>query len=287
MSVAIVEVVPTVRTGPRRRRHRGSVARLVFLTIFTLTALIPIWTTVGLAFRFEPSISDASDGLFANFTYIFSETSTIRWLTNSIVTALASVIVSVVIGAPAAYVLSRRRGFLVSGYGLLLFIMQSVPVIILVIPLFLLFAPLHLVDSLMGITIVYVASTLAVTTWMMSAYFDTIPISLEEAAWIDGCSMFGSFVRIVLRNSLPGVLSSAIFAFLVAWNDYLIAIVFLRSDSTLTLQVGMQSFFQQNQTIWGPVMAISVLMLIPPVIVFTALNKYFSVGGIGGSLAGT
>jgi multiple sugar transport system permease protein len=82
------------------------------------------------------------------------------------------------------------------------------------------------------------------------------------------------------------VLSTAIFAFLLAWNDYLVAIVFLRSDLTFTLPIGVQSFFQQNATDWGSVMALAVVMMLPPVIVFAALNKYFSVGGIGGSLAG-
>jgi multiple sugar transport system permease protein len=133
---------------------------------------------------------------------------------------------------------------------------------------------------------VYVASTLAVATWMMAAYFDSIPSVLEEAAWVDGCSVFGSFVRIVLRNSLPGILSTAIFAFLLAWNDYLVALVFLRSSSIFTLPIGLQTFFQQNATDWGPVMAVSVIMLLPPAIVFAVLNRYFSVGGIGGSLAG-
>ena len=91
------------------------------------------------------------------------------------------------------------------------------------IPLFILFANLGLVDNLVGLMIVYVASAMAVATWMMAAYMDSIPISLEEAAWIDGASLFRGFVQVVLRNSLPGVLSTAIFTFLVAWNDYLVA----------------------------------------------------------------
>jgi multiple sugar transport system permease protein len=133
---------------------------------------------------------------------------------------------------------------------------------------------------------VYVSSTIAVATWMMAAYFDTIPVALEEAAWIDGCSLFKGFVRIVLRNSLPGVLSAAIFAFLLAWSDYLFASVFLRSDSNFTLPIGLQTFFSTNSTEWGYVMAVSVVVMVPPIIVFGFLNRYFSIGGIGGSLAG-
>jgi multiple sugar transport system permease protein len=149
-----------------------------------------------------------------------------------------------------------------------------------------LFARLGLADNLIGLVIVYVGSSMSVATWMMAAYFDSIPHTLEEAAWVDGCSVFGSFTKIVLRNSLPGILSTAIFAFLVAWNDYLVALVFLKSSNVFTLPIGLQSFFQQNATDWGPVMAVSVVMLLPPTILFAFLNKYFSVGGIGGSLAG-
>ncbi|WP_256432931.1 ABC transporter permease subunit [Martelella soudanensis] len=98
--------------------------------------------------------------------------------------------------------------------------------------------------------------------------------------------MLSAFVRIVLRNSLPGILSTAIYSFLLAWNNYLIALVFLRSDSNFTLPIGLQTFFQQNQADWGPVMACAVIMLLPPVLVFAFLNRFFSIGGVGGALAG-
>lgn len=85
---------------------------------------------------------------------------------------------------------------------------------------------------------------------------------------------------------VPGVLSTAIYSYLLAWNDYLIALVFLRSDEVFTLPIGLQTFFRQNATDWGPVMASAVVMMLPPVLIFAFLNRYFSVGGIGGSLAG-
>ena len=208
------------------------------------------------------------------------------WLSNSLGVTLATVVVSVIVAAPAGYVLSRGRSKAVSGYSLLLFVIQSLPVITAIIPLFVLFARIGLADNLIGLVIVYVGATMSVATWMMAAYFDSIPHALEEAAWVDGCSVFGSFAKIVLRNSLPGILSTAIFAFLLAWNDYLVALVFLKSSNIFTLPIGLQTFFQQNATDWGAVMAVSVVMLLPPAIIFAVLNRYFSVGGIGGSLAG-
>ncbi len=283
------KVITTARPAKRRTlsqaQERGKWWRFVAILIISAIVLVPIVAVVLLSL--EPSLGSTARGVtLENFAKIFTETSVGTWLANSLVVTLVTVLISVTVAAPAGYVLSRGRSKLVSGYSLILFIVQSLPVVTAVIPLFILFAQIGLVDNLVGVTIIYVGSTMSVAIWMMAAYFDSIPITLEEAAWMDGCSVFGSFTRIVLRNSLPGVLSTAIFAFLLAWNDYLVAVVFLRSDTNYTLQIGLQTFFQQNQTNWGLVMAVAVVMMLPPVLLFAALNKYFSVGGIGGSLAG-
>ncbi|RCK68878.1 carbohydrate ABC transporter permease [Desertihabitans brevis] len=279
----------TEQKGPRRRTvdhgARGQWWRFLLMAVITGVVLVPIVSVLWLSLR--PGLGSSAVGpTLENFQIVFSRTQVVTWLGNSLLTALVTVAIAVIVAAPAGYVLSRGRNKLVSGYSLLLFVVQSVPIVISVIPLFILFAQLQLVDTLTGITIIYVGSTMSVAIWMMTAYYDSIPVALEEAAWIDGASVFGGFARIVLRNSLPGVLSTAIFCFLLAWNDYLVALVFLRSSGNFTLPVGLQTFFQQNTTNWGPVMAVAVIMMLPPVIVFAVLNRYFSVGGIGGSLAG-
>src|SRR5262249_19968719 len=153
---------------------------------------------------------------FQNFRDVFSQTGVKTWLGNSLIITLITVLISVTVAAPAGYVLSRARNRLVSGYSLILFIVQSLPIVTAVIPLFILFSKIGLVDNLTGVTIIYVGSTMSVAIWMMAAYYNSIPIALEEAAWMDGSSVFGGFLRVVLRNSLPGVLSTAIFAFLLA-----------------------------------------------------------------------
>lgn len=264
---------------------RGRWWKFTLLLFITVIVTIPIGAVLYLSF--QPALGSTETGFtFENYAKIFSTTNVLAWLRNSLVVTLCTVVVSVAVAAPAGYVLSRGRSKLVSGYSLLLFVIQSLPVVTAVIPLFILFAQLNLVDNLVGLTIIYVGSTMSVAIWMMAAYYDSIPITLEEAAWMDGASLFGGFVRIVLRNALPGVLSTAIFSFLLAWNDYLVVLVFIRSETSFTLSVGLQTFFQQNATNWGLVMAVAVVAMLPPVIIFAVLNKYFSVGGIGGSLAG-
>ena len=274
-------------SAPRRvpQEERGKWGRFVLLFVITLVVIVPIIAVVYLSL--QPAQGSTTTGLtLENFGTIFTQTKLLYWLENSLGVTIVTVLIAVGVAAPGGYVLSRVRNRLVSSYSLVLFIIQSLPVVTAVIPLFILFAKLNLVDNLGGVVIIYVGSTLSVATWMMAAYYDSIPISLEEAAWMDGCSLFGGFLRVVLRNSLPGILSTAIFSFLLAWNDYLIALVFLRSDVNYTLPVGLETFFQQNSTNWGLVMAVAVIMMLPPVILFATLNRYFSVGGIGGSLAG-
>lgn len=278
---------PTVAapTAHPRTGTSGPWWRFALLAAIALLVLVPLIAVIGLSF--QPAFgSTATDATIENYLTVFTQTEVGAWVGNSLLVTLTTVVVAVLIAAPAGYVLSRGRGRLVAGFSLTLFVVQSLPVVTAVIPLFILFAQLGLVDTLGGVVLIYVGATMSVAIWMMAAYFDSIPITLEEAAWMDGCSVLGSFTRIVLRNSLPGVLSTAIFSFLLAWNDYLVAVIFLRSEQNYTLPIGLQTFFQQNQTDWGPVMTVAVVMMLPPIIVFAVLNRYFSVGGIGGSLAG-
>lgn len=283
---ASLSPMPAAGKAPNARARTRAGRWWLFASLVALVAvtLIPIAVTVILALQPEPSTGSRAPATLANFFNVVQNTLTLDWLGNSLLVSLVTVAASVAVGAPGGYVLSRGRSRLVSGYSLILFIVQSLPTITMVIPLFMLFASFGLVDSLGGLAIVYVGGAIPVATWMMAAYFDTIPVSLEEAAWIDGCSIFSGFWRVVLPNSLPGVLSTAVFSFLLAWNDYLIVLVFLKTDTIFTLPVGLQSFFQQNTTDWSSVMAVAVIMMIPPVLVFAVLNRYFSLGGIGGAL---
>jgi multiple sugar transport system permease protein len=289
-SVAVATRRPATATEARKRSSassgtRGQWLRFVAILVITAIVLVPIAAVFILAT--QPSLGSAATGFtLENFANVFTATAVFTWLGNSLLVTLVTVVIAVIVAAPAGYVLSRVRNRLVSGYSLVLFVVQSLPVVTAVIPLFILFAGLQLVDNLGGLIIIYVGATMSVAIWMMAAYFDSIPITLEEAAWMDGASVFGGFMRIVLRNSLPGILSTSIFSFLLAWNDYLIAVVFLRSDPNYTLPIGLETFFQQNQTDWGLVMAVAVVMMLPPILLFVFLNRYFSVGGIGGSLAG-
>ena len=274
--------------GQGRRQARRWIVTAA-MTAITVILLIPVLGVILDAFRPNSEVSGFSlhgDLTLSNFRTVFTQTGMPHYLLNSVLVSLGTAIVAVAVASPAGYALSRARGKAMSGYSFALFVIQSLPTVVLVIPLFILFSSLGLVDSLVGVTIIYVGSVVAIACWMMAGYFDSIPASIEEAAWLDGCSVLSGFLRIILRNSLPGILSAGMFSFLIAWNDYLVALVFLHSSSNWTLPVGMEQFFQQNQTQWGDVMASALLTMAPPVLIFAVFARYFSFGGISGSLSG-
>lgn len=188
------------RRGMQEAELRGRWWRFLLILIITAVVLVPIAAIFLLSLQPSLGSTTTSEFTFENFTNIFSQTGVLTWLNNSLLVTFVTVMVSVVVAAPAGYVLSRGRNKLVSGFSLVLFIVQSLPVVTAVIPLFILFAQLGLVDNLLGIMIIYVGATMSVAIWMMAAYYDSIPIALEEAAWIDGASVAGGFARVVLRN---------------------------------------------------------------------------------------
>jgi multiple sugar transport system permease protein len=256
--------------------------RFTVALVVTAVALAPIAVIFVRAFRAPVNGSRFFGLSLSNVVNLFRYSDTARWLANSLAVTLSTVVVCIVVAAPAAYVISRGRSRVLSGYALLLFVVQSLPTISAVIPLFILFVGLHLVDSLLGLMIIYVGSSLAVATWMIAAYLDSIPISLDQAAWLDGASTFGAFRRIVLPNAWPGLLSTAIFTFLLSWNDYLVAVVLLRSQSKYTLPVAVEIFGPGSPS--GASLALVVMA--PALLLFGLGHRYFSVGGIGGALIG-
>jgi multiple sugar transport system permease protein len=257
----------------------GSVGRLIAVALITLVVIAPLLPTLTAAFlpgapgRGRPG---PGGGPLAGILDTFRFTPALAWLGNSLLVATTTTAVAIVIGAPAAYALSRARGRLVGAYSLLLFVVQSLPVVVLVIPLFVLFAGAGLVDSLGGLTIIYIGLSVGVAVWMLTSAVDTVPVRLEESAWLDGCSVLGSFVRVVLPSCWPGIVSTAIYCFLLTWNDYLVALVFIKSNALYTLPIGLQA---------ARTPGLILVIVVPPLILFALLNRYFSVGGIAGSLA--
>jgi multiple sugar transport system permease protein len=221
-----------------------------------------------------------------NYSRLIADTPFLIYLKNSLITAAGSTVFAVFAAVLAGYALARFRGSALTGYARMLLAVQMFPIILALIPLFLLFRPLGLIDNPLSVILVYGVANLPFATWMARGYFETIPRELEEAALIDGCSHYGAFFRVVLPLSGPGLAAVSIFAFLLSYNEYFVANVFLRSRDAMTLPVGIQMFMQQFSTDWGGLMAAATLMMTPTLILFLFIQKFIVHGAVSGAVKG-
>ena len=221
-----------------------------------------------------------------NYSRLIADTPFLIYLKNSLITAAGSTVFAVFAAVLAGYALARFRGSLLTGYARMLLAVQMFPIILALTPLFLLFRPLGLIDNPLSVILVYGVANLPFATWMARGYFETIPRELEEAALIDGCSHYGAFFRVVLPMSGPVLAAVSIFAFLLSYNEYFVANVFLRSRDAMTLPVGIQMFMQQFSTDWGGLMAAATLMMTPTLILFLFIQKFIVHGAVSGAVKG-
>jgi multiple sugar transport system permease protein len=199
----------------------------------------------------------------------------LRYLLNSLWVSIASTVLGVAVAVPAAYAFSR---FSFPGKNALFFsvlVRNMFPLVVFLIPLFILMRNLRLVDTHLSLIITYLTFGLPLSIWLLKGFYDNIPPQLEQAARIDGATRFQAFWKIVMPLSSPGIIATAIYAFIQAWNEYVYALTFLNSDSLLTLPVGLQRFFAEYSTNWPGLMAASFIMSVPVVVLFLVLQKHF------------
>jgi arabinogalactan oligomer/maltooligosaccharide transport system permease protein len=158
------------------------------------------------------------------------------------------------------------------------------PGVLLVVPLYLLFAQLNLLNNLFGLVVAYATTALPFSVWMLKNFFDAVPTELDEAALVDGLGPFQAFWRIVLPLTLPGLAVVAFFNFMAAWNEFLMAYTFLQSESQFTLAVGIQRYVNQFGADWQYLSASAVLITLPVLVLFMWLQRYLVTGLTGGSV---
>lgn len=210
-----------------------------------------------------------------------------RFVLNSAIVATGGTVLALTAGTLAGYALSRfpSRGF--SAYSRFLLAVQMVPIVVTLLPIFVIFKDLHLLNTYQGMIILYGAILTPFATWILKAFFDSIPLELEEAAWIDGCTRRETLMRVVGPLAAPGLVSVGLLAFITAWNEYLLASVFLGANNLMTVGVGLQLFQQQlGASNWGPVMAGSLIAMLPTVGVYLVFQKYFVRGALAGAVKG-
>lgn len=256
-------------------------------TIFSWIVLSPLIVLVLFPFAvmFITAIKPATEVLrptwwpgevrLQNFLTMWEATGFGQALWNSVYVAVLSTAIALFVSIPAAYAMSRyrfaARGFLQQ----FLLVSQMLSPIVLVIGLFRLVVWLGLIDNINSIVFVYAAFNIAFSVWMLQSYFSTIPKDLEEAAWIEGASPWTALVRVFLPLAVPAMVVTSIFAFINAWNEFVIALTMLRSQATYTLPIQIFSLVAGRYTVeWHHVMAAAFVATIPIAIVFAWLQRY-------------
>ncbi len=287
---------PTKQRSARYYRLTKILQRTV---LYVLMILAVAWAVLPLFWVFISSIKpDAETYAFEqtilpqhptleNYATLFRVTRFGVWMRNSAILSTATTLAVILLSAMAAYAMSRFRYRLFEIFGRMTLMSYMMPPIILVVPLFFILFKLHLVNSMVGLTLVYIGTRLPVGLWMLRSYFQGIPVELEEAAMVDGATRFQAFYRVILPQALPGMISTGIFVFSVTWQEFLFASILIFSATKQTLSAGVATFLSEDWIYsWGVLMAAGVMISLPLVLFYIFLQRYLIAGWGGGGVKG-
>ncbi len=280
----------SIPTAPPRRRRKSVGGWRWTGRIFL--ALMLVYTVVPMAWMFLTSLKSGfaamqyppqwwpAEPTLSNYTKLLDPADSIgqdflRYFWNSLWVSTTTTILAVAVAVPAAYAFSRFR---FPGRTFLFFavlLRNMFPAVIFLVPLFILMRWLGLVNTHGSLILTYLTFGLPLAIWLLKGFYDNIPIQLEQAARIDGATRFQAFMMIVMPLSTPGIIATAIYSFILAWNEYIYAYTFLTRHDQMTLPVGIQRFFSENTTDWPGLMAASFMMSVPVVVMFLVLQRYF------------
>src|SRR5579883_2838112 len=279
-----------IRSWSVRLGRRTAFSLLVVATILAnifpfywmVTTSLKSWSGV---FTYPPTFLPIPLDLSA-YVQVFQTTGLGLWLLNSLRVGVPTTLAALIFSATGAYALSRFNFHGRTTVGMLILVTQMLPGTLLIIPIYLTFKSLGLVDNLFGLALSYATFALPFSIWMLKGYFDAIPFELEEAASVDGCTRLGTLWRIVTPLSLPGLTVTAMFAFVLSWNDLVLAVTLISTPGLRTDAVGLASFVGEYGTPWGQIMGASAISSLPILILFLILQRYLLYGLTAGAVKG-
>lgn len=277
----------------RKKIHPGKIAVNAILVVTSLVWLLPVYWMVNSAFQTEKNLLSSPPKLIPapltteHFAKVLSSPAFHSALLMSLSAAVITVVATTLCSLLAALALARFnfRGRLTLIVAIL--VIQMIPAEALFISQYRMLDSWALLNSVAGLSLLYVGGVLPFVTWMMRGYVEAVPEELEQAAMIDGCTRIQAFMRVTLPLLAPGLVSTSVFAFLHSWNEYTLALIVLSRDSAVTLPLWLQSFQQGLQgSDWGGVMAGSTLITIPVLILFIFVQNRMSTGMVSGAVKG-
>jgi multiple sugar transport system permease protein len=270
---------------------RDRALRVGFLAVVAVTTLIVVfpfyWMLVNAlqsgAARFAYPVRYLPDNwAFRSFGTVFRTSAVGRWLMNSFIVSSAAAAAALVVGSWGAYAISRFRSRGVKAVSYLILATQMMPPVVLMIPLFVIVRQMGLVDTLLSLILANTVFALPVTTWMLKSIFDSIPVDLEEAGMIDGCTRMQTLWKITVPIAIPGFIAAGLFAFIASWDEYMFARTVITSPRMWVGTIGIVSFIGEWQAPWDQINAAAFLFTLVPVVLFLLVQKYFIVGITGG-----
>jgi multiple sugar transport system permease protein len=264
----------------RRQAWRRRAALHTLAALLLVAALFPFFWLLQMSFRsnedilglnllFAPTLENYRALRVGQFPHSFL---------NSALASSASTLLSLLIGVPAAYALSRVEFRARRQIALWILATRMAPPIAFTIPFFLAYRDLDLLDTVSGLVIIYLTFNLALVIWMMRTFFESVPRALEEAAWIDGSSVWGAFLRVTLPLAAPGLAATAVLCFIFSWNDFFYALILTRT-AAMTAPVAIVNFMQYEGWEWGKIAAGGTLVMLP-VVVFSVLVRRYLISGL-------
>lgn len=275
-----------LRALPNRIRVYG------LLAVYVLVVSFPFYYMVLTSLRAQKDVYNKEAMLMPvnlildNYGIVIGSTNLPIWLTNSVIVGVVSSAIALAIGTLAAYSLARLRFFGSSTLARSVLFMYLIPSSLLFIPLFLIINSIGLRNSLWALILTYLTFNVPFCTWMLLGYFRTIPIELEDAARIDGCSRMGVLGRIILPLSAPGLVTAFIFSFTNSWNEFLYAAVMTNRSDLRTIPVGLYSFQIADILLWGQLMAAAIIATAPVLILYMLVQRFVVQGLTAGSVKG-
>jgi len=269
------------------------IGKFVLLALFLFMAIAPLYWVIVTSLKGDREIYSYPIKYWPqsfnldNYKYLFQISNFGIYFRNSIIVSLVASFGALITSTFSGYALSRfRRKRTKALFLLAMYFTQIIPTYMIMAPLFTIFAGVQQTDSLMALTMVYISVMIAFSTIMGKSFFDRIPIALEEAAMIDGCTKTQTIFKIIIPLSLPGLAAIFSFAFVNIWNELFLAVMLLNSDSKMTIPVALNSFISKAGVSWGVLSAGIVVALLPTMIVFAFAQKYIILGLTAGAVKG-
>jgi len=266
--------------------------KYVVMVLVTLLILFPILWMISSSFKLEKDLFSIPPTLFPNpvslhgYEMALSRPSFVSAITNSLIVAIGSTVITLFLTLHGAYALARVRFFGRAFFAKFILCFYMFPAILLVIPIYMMMTSMHLTNSLIGIMVIHTILNIPFCLWLLRAFFITIPAELEEAAIMDGASILGAFYRIIIPLSKPGIAAVSLFSFIASWSEFLLAYVLVTSNSKKTLPVVLAEEIIGFEMQWSGLLSMSVIVLIPIFIACLIFSKYLVEGLASGAVKG-